>query len=137
MVAFVLAVCAGYSYSDVSTVQAMVNRRGLVGARCVAVPMTVDAMYIRSTGYVMQSVDGEVVIVSYRGTEPVNIVSWLTDADVSAETVRLELDDRPGAEQYGVHGFYRNVRATRFAMIDLLRRALARKSILPEDDTLG
>ncbi|HEY5854986.1 MAG TPA: lipase family protein [Aldersonia sp.] len=137
-VAFVLAVCAGYSYSDVSTVQAMVNRLGLVGARCVAVPMTVDAMYIRSTGYVIQSADGEVVIVSYRGTEPVSIASWLTDADVAAETVRLDLDHLPGDEEYGVHaGFYRNVRATRFAMIDLLRRALAGKSILPGDDTQG
>jgi len=136
VVAYVLAVCAGYSYGEVSTVQAMVNRLGLVGARCVAVPMTVDAMYIRSTGYVIQSADGEVVIVSYRGTEPVNIASWLTDADVAAETVCLDLDGRSGTEQYGVHaGFYRNVRATRFAMIDLLRRALAGRSILPGDDT--
>jgi len=131
----VLAVCSGYAYSDQTTVAMMMTRLGLEHSRCVMVRQVVDAMFISSTAFVIQSADGRVVIVCYRGTEPVNLVNWLTNLDVDPDLVRVDLTRQPGDESYPVHaGFYRNVRATRFAVNEVLQRALHGRSIFPDDD---
>lgn len=77
-----LAVTAGYAYSDPETVSMMLARMGLAENHCLRVAMSVDAMFILSTAHLVQSSDGSVVILAYRGTEPTNPVNWLTDADV-------------------------------------------------------
>ena len=129
-VAHALATCSGYSYSDAATLATIMARLGLDENHCVQLSTTVDAMFIRSTAFVVQSRDGRVVIVSYRGTEPTNIVNWLTDVDINPEKVRLPF---PGSDgEFDVHGgFYRNVRATRFEVVATVGRALAGRSILP------
>lgn len=130
-VAHALATCSGYSYSDAGTVATIMARMGLEENRCVEIATTVDAMFIRSTVFVVQSRDGRVVIVSYRGTEPANIVNWLTDIDITPETIRLPF---PGSDgEFDVHGgFYRNVRATRWEVVAALQRALSGRSIHPD-----
>jgi hypothetical protein len=134
----VLAVCSGYAYSDQTTVAMMMTRLGLEHSRCVMVRQVVDAMFICSTAFVIQSADGRVVIVCYRGTEPVNLINWLTDIDVDPDLVRIDLTPQSGDETYPVHaGFYRNVRATRFAVYELLQRALEGRSIFPDDGVKG
>jgi len=150
-VAHILAVAAGYAYSDAATVSMMLARMGLQDNHCLQVDMSVDAMFIRSTAYLIQSSDGSVVILAYRGTEPTNLVNWLTDADVhpdkiafpfprganAADPARSSLPpdaQTVPAEGYAVHaGFYRNVRATRFAVIAALEWALDRRSVLDDD----
>ena len=147
-VAHTLAVAAGYAYSDAATVSMMLARMGLQDNHCLQVDMSVDAMFIRSTAFLIQSSDGSVVILAYRGTEPTNLVNWLTDADVHPDKIAFpfprdahpaESSLRPDAEAvpaegYAVHaGFYRNVRATRFAVIAALERALDRRSVLDDD----
>lgn len=129
VVAHALGTCSGYSYSDGATVATIMARLGLEGNRCVELSTTVDAMFIRSTVFVVQSDDGRVVIVSYRGTEPANVVNWLTDVDIYPERVELSF---PGAgSDFDVHGgFYRNVRATRVEVVDTVRRALEGRSVL-------
>jgi len=115
------------------------------------VDMSVDAMFIRSTAYLIQSSDGSVVILAYRGTEPTNLVNWLTDADVHPDKIAFPFPhDTEGADpptsssppdaeadparSYAIHaGFYRNVRATRFAVIAALERALDGHSVLDDD----
>ncbi len=117
LVAHVLAVLSGYAYSDTATFALMASRLGLRGV-CVRVSQTVDAMFIFSTAYVLQSRCGRLGILCYRGTEPANLGNWLGDADVGAQL--LELD---GA-RLSVHaGFYRNVRATRVQVLQLLHAA--------------
>src|SRR3977135_3110043 len=140
-VAHTLAVAAGYAYSDSETVAMMLARMGLADNHCLRVAMSVDAMFIRSTAHLVQSSDGSVVILAYRGTEPTNLVNWLTDADVhpdkiafpfprakAADPAKSSLPPDPEAvpaKSYAVHaGFYRNVRATRFEVIAALMRAL-------------
>jgi Lipase (class 3) len=131
-VAHTLAVAAGYAYSDAETVAMMLARMGLADNHCLRVAMSVDAMFIESTAHVVQSSDGSVVIVAYRGTEPMNLVNWLTDADVHPDKIALRFADAP--ELYAVHGgFYRNVRATRFEVIAALKRALEGRSVLDDD----
>ena len=150
-VAHTLAVAAGYAYSDAKTVSMMLARMGLQDNHCLKVDMSVDAMFIRSTAYVIQSSDGSVVILAYRGTEPMSLVNWLTGADVHPDNIAFsfprdtkaadpaksslppDAEAAPG-KSYAIHaGFYRNVRATRFAVIAALERALDRRSVLDDD----
>ncbi|MFF0817191.1 lipase family protein [Rhodococcus sp. NPDC003318] len=139
-VAHTLAVAAGYAYSDAETVAMMLARMGLVDNHCLRVEMSVDAMFIRSTAYLIQSSDGSVVILAYRGTEPTNVVNWLTDADVHPDKIAFPFPKTEGADAveagtYAVHaGFYRNVRATRFAVVAALQRALQGRSVLDDDE---
>jgi hypothetical protein len=137
-----LAVCAGYAYSDAETVSTMMARMGFAGNRCRMIAMVDDAMFIVSTSFVVQSEDGRVVLVAYRGTEPVNLVNWLTDADLSPTPVRLERGNLPALAGEGapleIHGgFYRNVRATRYKVMQTLARAAAGIAVTAaaDDDT--
>ncbi|MGZ7078526.1 MAG: lipase family protein [Thermoanaerobaculia bacterium] len=127
-VAHVLGTCAGYSYSDTQTVATMMSRLGLEANGCVRIAQTVDAMFIFSTVYLVQSRCGRVVILCYRGTEPSNLANWLGDADVGSDSMKY------GREVLRVHsGFFRNVRATRFDVLQELKAALAGKSLLEPD----
>ncbi|MGZ7081070.1 MAG: lipase family protein, partial [Thermoanaerobaculia bacterium] len=91
----------------------------------VCISETVDAMYIDTTAYLTQSRCGRVVILSYRGTPPASLVTWLGDADVGSDSMRL------AGEAVPVHsGFYRNLRATRMAIVDELTTALRGRSLV-------
>lgn len=129
VVAHVLATIAGYAYADAETVAIIAARLGLEDNRCAMVAQNVDAMFICSTAFLVQSRCGRVAILCYRGTEPGNFINWLTDADVNPEKVPW----RFGAEEvvHAVHaGFYRNVRATRYAIGEKLQRAIRGKPIV-------
>jgi hypothetical protein len=132
VVAHVLATIAGYAYSDAETVAMIAARLGLEENRCAMVAQNVDAMFICSTAFLLQSRCGRVAILCYRGTEPLNFINWLTDADVDAEAVAW----RFGTEEtvHAVHaGFYRNVRATRYAIGEKLRLAIEGRAILEDE----
>lgn len=130
-IARALATCAGYAYSDVGTVATMMTRMGLERSRCRQITRSVDAMFIQSTAHLIQSEDGRVVILCYRGTPPLDLISWLLDADVAPEQVRLEAN----SQSFEVHsGFYRNVRMTRSEVVAALLRAL---NGLPVDGDRG
>jgi hypothetical protein len=128
-IAHVLATFAGYAYSDIETVAMVMSRLGLDGHVCVRISQTVDAMLVFSTAYLVQSRCGRVVILGYRGTEPTNIGNWLGDSDVGPSAITH------GTERLTVHsGFYRNMRATRRAVMDELNLALAGRSLLNPDE---
>jgi hypothetical protein len=128
-VPYTFATYAGYAYSDQATVSTMAARLGLEGNHCRMVAEYVDVMFICSTAFLIQSRDGRVVILVYRGTTPTSAINWLTDLDVDPEKVKIDLGDTAG--EYMVHrGFYRNVRATGYEVIAALQRALDGKSVL-------
>lgn len=134
IVAHVLGTCAGYAYSDIETVATIMARLGLESNGCARVAQTVDAMFIFSTAYLIQSRCGRVVILCYRGTEPAGLLNWIGDADVGPESLVLTQED---AQPLRVHaGFYRNMRATRCAVLDELRFALQGKSLADPQQTL-
>ena len=134
IVAHVLGACAGYAYSDIETVAMIMTRLGLESNGCARVAQTVDAMFIFSTGYLLQSRCGRVVILCYRGTEPAGLLNWIGDADVGPESLSLVQGD---AQPLRVHaGFYRNMRATRWAVLDELRLALQGKSLADPEQML-
>lgn len=118
-IAHSLGICAGYSYADEATVAQMVSRLGLAGSRCVRISQVVDAMYIFSTAYLIQSACGRVVILAFRGTELANVGNWLADVDVGDESVSL------AGSPLRVHsGFMRNLRAVRLGVMEHLGVAL-------------
>ncbi|MEE4024864.1 lipase family protein [Gordonia sp. PKS22-38] len=126
VIAHTLSVAAGYVYSDVETESTMMARMGLTDNLCVAATMSVDAMFIDTTAYIIQSADGRVVILSYRGTELTNPISWVADADVNTDPIAFQFgrDVADPSERYPIHGgFYRNVRRTRYVVIEALKRA--------------
>jgi hypothetical protein len=85
-------------------------------------------MFIDSTAYLLQSPDGRVVILVYRGTTPESAINWLTDIDVNPESVRIEFHDQSAS--FRVHrGFHRNLLATFDAVLSALSRALSKQSV--------
>lgn len=129
VIAHVLGTCAGYAYSDADTVAMMMARMGLKENHCLRIAQSVDPMLISSTSFLIQSQDGRSLVLCYRGTEPVSLINWLTDADINPEKVSIALPDAPPT--FEVHsGFYRNVRATRYQVVAAIKRALERESIL-------
>lgn len=131
-VAHVLGVCAGYTYADAETLATMMARTGLDANACVQLTQVVDAMYIYSTASLVQSRCGRVVILSYRGTELASIGNWLGNLDSGRESLRLLTAG--GVETPRVHaGFYRNFRATRWAVDQELKTALQARSLADPD----
>jgi hypothetical protein len=148
-ISHVLAACAGYAYSDAATLSRTMTGLGLKNTNCLMIQETVDAMSIRSTAFMIQSQTGELGILCYRGTEPVNPLSWLTNIDVHGQNFPFahfatsdpsdgsdpsdpsDRSDRSDRSDPTVHaGFYRNVEATFPAVLVALRYATQGRSIL-------
>ncbi len=129
VVRHVLATCCGYAYGDKDVVAMMMARMGLERANLAEIAMSVDAMLLRSTAYIVQSKDGRIVILCYRGTPPLDLISWALDAEIEPEQVD---SGREGDPLRGdVHGgFYRNVRAIRSEVVKALLRAVEGRSIV-------
>lgn len=127
-VAHLLGTCSAYAYSDADTVGMIMARMGLEDNHCVMVAQYVDVMFICSTSFLIQSRDGRVLIICYRGTTATSLINWLTDFDVYPQKIPITFSDVP--ETFEVHGgFYRNVRATRYEIINRVRLALDGKSV--------
>lgn len=135
-IAYALATCSGYAYSDADTVATTMARMGLFENHCTEIGLSDDAMFIDSTAYLVQSDDGRVAILCYRGTSPLNFIDWLIDADLDPERISLTLTpDSMANPAYWVHsGFYRNMRATRHKVVKALERALRGESVLDGGD---
>ena len=130
--AHVCSVLAGWAYASDETVATMMVRLGLEENRCRSIALNNDTMFICSTAYLIQSKCGRLVLLAYRGTEPLNFINWLTDGDVNP--VKIELPTSSSTPRSGppkIHGgFYRNQRATWFDVERGLRLALDGQSIL-------
>ena len=124
--AFVTAVCSSYAYGDAATLAMMMARLGLEQNNCLMVAEEVDVLVLTSTSYVIQSRDGRVVILCYRGTPPTSLITWLTDLEVAPVRIKIPLSTNSRQHhEYDVHGgFYRNVRSTRPFVLDALKRAI-------------
>jgi hypothetical protein len=101
--AYVLSVIAGWSYSDGPTLLNQLKYYGLPGATVDEIAVLNPAMYIVATGFFVRSECGKVGILAFRGTEPTNIISWLTDADVAQRNF--------GGSGFVHRGFYANLRS--------------------------
>jgi hypothetical protein len=123
-IAHVMATCAAYAYSDAETVSMIMARMGLEDNQCRMIQTSVDAMLISSTAFLIQSKSGRVGILCYRGTEPLNFINWLSDIDIEPERIGYQISDPCATVHAGV---YRNVRATRYEVMNALRSACDRR----------
>ncbi|HEV2071682.1 MAG TPA: lipase family protein [Acidimicrobiales bacterium] len=127
-VAHVLATCSAYAYGTNDTLAMIMARLGLDENRCLEITEVVDALLICATAFLVQSRDGRLVILCFRGTAPLNAVNWLIDVDINPERVPVTFPD--GRQEFDVHGgFYRNVRAIRYEIVNALDRALDGRSV--------
>lgn len=78
--AYAFAVISAWSYASRATFESKLRRNGFPACTVSEAVVINDALFIVATAYVVRR-EG-VAIVVFRGTEPVNLVSWLTDADV-------------------------------------------------------
>lgn len=125
-IAHVMATCSAYAYSGPKTVSMIMARLGLEDNQCRMIQLSVDAMLLRSTAFVVQSRSGRVAILCYRGTEPLNLVNWMLNLDLEPERTPYRIGDFRSM----VHGgFYRNTRATRYEVMNALKRACERRSV--------
>lgn len=123
---YVMGTLSAYAYSTTGTIASIGTRLGLGDLHCRLAAEIVDTMFIRSTAYILQSADGRVVVVAYRGTSLTSAVNWLGDLDIDPEKVQLRLPGVEGDDEYLVHrGFYRNVRATAYQVIQAIKRAMS------------
>lgn len=123
-----LAVAAGWAYSaDAEMVSNVLHRNGLLNNHCELIGVVNDALFVRANAYFIQSQGGRLGILCFRGTEPSNVINWMTDASVSPETFTC---DPEGSGQ--VHGgFYRNVMALWPSILQSLEKALQGQSVAP------
>jgi hypothetical protein len=127
-VPYALATLSSYAYADELTVATMASRLGLEGNHCRMVSEFVDALFISSTAFLVQSADGRVVILVYRGTAPESLITWLADLQIDPEQITIHF--RGQVVSSSVHrGFYRNARATGLEVVAGLRRALAGQTV--------
>jgi hypothetical protein len=83
--AYAFAVISAWSYATRKTFESKLRRNGFPHCTVSEAAVTNDALFIVATAYVVRS--GGLAIIVFRGTEPVNLVSWLTDADVITRDV--------------------------------------------------
>ncbi|MFL5354753.1 lipase family protein [Archangium sp.] len=125
-----LSVAAGWAYSsDAEMVSNVLHRNGLLDNHCEYIGITNDALFVCARAYFIQSQGGRLGILCFRGTEPSNILSWMTDASVAPDPF---IGVTASAGQ--VHGgFYRNVMALWPSLLESLEKALQGRSV--SDDT--
>jgi hypothetical protein len=115
-----MAVCSAYAYSDAGTLSMIMARMGLEDNRVQMIRSSVDAMLIRSTAFLVRSRSGRAAILCYRGTDPLDFINWISDIDVDPERIGYQIGDPCATVHAGV---YRNVRATRYEVMNALRHA--------------
>jgi hypothetical protein len=100
--AHLLAVASAWAYSDADTLSNVLARQG-VPNQCLRFRVSNNALFVDANAFLIQSEDGRLAILCFCGTDPANIMTWMTDMSVHVD---------PFYSHGHVHGgFYRNVRA--------------------------
>ncbi|PTL80051.1 lipase family protein [Vitiosangium sp. GDMCC 1.1324] len=120
-----LAITSGWAYSDAEMLSNVLHRNGLRNNRCEYIGVVNDALFVFAKAYFIQSEGGRLGILCFRGTEPSNILNWMTDASVNPETFLTDLEGKGM-----VHGgFYRNVMAVWPSILSSLEKALQGQAV--------
>lgn len=80
--AYLLAVISAWSYSDEQVLAAKLKYYGIPGAHIRRVTIQNNALLVATTAYLIQSQSGKVAVLAFRGTDPGNIITILTDTQV-------------------------------------------------------
>ena len=80
-VAYLLAVASGWAYADEETLAKKLRYYGLPRATVDRMQVINPAMLVVATAFLVRSQDRKTGVLVFRGTEPTNLINWLTDAD--------------------------------------------------------
>lgn len=115
--AYALSVLSGWSYAEGQALADRIQYHGFSGATVTEVSVLNPALTIVATAYFVLTRDRRVGVLAFRGTEPTNIMNWLTDAD----TTKYVFGEGGGH----VHsGFFANVEALWADIVELIDPAL-------------
>ncbi|WP_437585580.1 lipase family protein [Sorangium sp. So ce1000] len=117
----IMATIASWSYSDVTTFADVMSRHGFGGGSAVSINLQNDALLVGTTAFLLQSADSRVVVLSFRGTELRNVISWLGNINAKAEPFH--------ALGYVHGGFYRPLLALWQTLLPLLEAAMSGASL--------
>ena len=101
-IAYVLAVIACWSYTDGPILSNKLSYYGLSGGKVTQFQVINNSLLVSATAFFILSADGKVGVLAFRGTEPENIISIMTD--LSSHMMPFV-----GGEVHS--GFYRNTEA--------------------------
>jgi hypothetical protein len=131
--AYALSIVSAWSYGTGEALQSKLRCSGFPDCTVDEIAITNHALFIVSTAYVVRSACGRLAIVVFRGTEPVNLISWLTDADV----ILRELPTNWLANGVVHRGFLANLEPVWDGIQTALRKATALEAIYVTGHSLG
>jgi hypothetical protein len=128
-IAYVTAVASAWAYADGQTLSDKLVTYGVPGNTVRQISVVNDALLVVATAQFVLSHDGTTALLVFRGTEPMNIVNWLTN---------FEATTRPFPGGGNVHsGFYRNVEALWDRVTDAIAGASALESLYVAGHSMG
>jgi Lipase (class 3) len=77
--AYLCAVISCWSYTDLPVLSSILPSYGFGGGKVTQFQVSNDALLVSATAFLILSADGTNGILAFRGTEPANIISILTD----------------------------------------------------------
>jgi hypothetical protein len=85
-VAAALCGVASWTYSDPDTLCRLSAQAGFPGGNIVSISLTNEALLMDANVLLLQSGDGRLGIVSFRGTPPTNLITWLGNLSVRVDS---------------------------------------------------
>jgi hypothetical protein len=80
--AYLMAIVSAWSYSDETVLSAKLRYYGMPSAYIRRVTVQNNALLVATTAYLIQSPSGKTAVLAFRGTDPGNIITILTDTQV-------------------------------------------------------
>ncbi|HEX6242282.1 MAG TPA: lipase family protein [Polyangiales bacterium] len=81
-VAYLMAVTSAWAYADERALGAKLHYYGLEGARIRRVSVQNNALLVVSTAYLIQSASGKSAVLAFRGTDPADVITLLSETQV-------------------------------------------------------
>jgi Lipase (class 3) len=78
--AYLMAVVSAWTYADEKALGAKLRYYGIEGAHIRRVTVQNNALLVVTTAYLIQSASGKSAVLAFRGTDPANLITLLTDA---------------------------------------------------------
>lgn len=80
--AYLMTVVSAWAYADERALGAKLRYYGLEGARIRRVSVQNNALLVVSTAYVIQTASGKSAVLAFRGTDPADVITLLSETQV-------------------------------------------------------
>ncbi|WP_438032223.1 lipase family protein [Sorangium sp. So ce204] len=85
-IALILGMASAWAYSDTSSLARMMHRRaGIKWNETVEITVSNPALLTDTRAYLVQSEDKKMCILCFRGTGPLNIINWMSNASAKPD----------------------------------------------------